>query len=533
MFLQVLRDYKESFLFRCILACLSGGMYVLSFYPLCFWWLTPICIVVLYSSFVTASSLKLSVLVFFTFCISVMLSASLWIVDAMHSFTGVPSVWLMISVCLFFSFVIILFLPGFVLSFTLDHSPLAFAASFAVSEYLRSHYAVGGTWFSFGYSQTPPSPLSVWAPILGMNGINFIMIFFCASFYRVVFRREAIFPRSILFFIFILLSMFLRGVSWTHKIAGSSHNVLLVQPNLPVSSISDDIPLTIFKVILRYQLLMNNFSSADWVVFPEAGIPFTVDEPSDVFWSKLVKRLFRNFNRAPYLISGVHQRVDGLYYNSMVLVNPSGCVDRVYRKFFLLPLGEYQWPWLRLFLNPWVSKIRSYSSGDDHQPPMFLDKEAIAGNICYENAFSDYVRDRGEAATILLTMSNDAWFGRSAAPHMHFQVGQMRSLENGRPTLFISNSGPTGYIGVDGNAKSLPLFQAAVLETVVSGYSGKTPFQRFHGDTGVLIASLVCLSVLSIKKLRRQPLPFINSRNLSDSSFSAVTSEFCDREDDE
>ncbi len=494
------------------------------------------CIVVLYSSFVHATSLKSSVLIFFTFCASVMLSASLWIVSAMHSFTGVPSVWLMISVCLFFSFVIALLLPGFVLSFALEHSPLAFAASFAVSEYLRSHYAVGGTWFSFGYSQTPPSPLSVWAPIVGMNGINFIMIFFCASFYRAVFMREGIFRRSILFLVFVVLSALLGGISWTHKIVGSSHKVLLVQPNLPVASVSDDIPLTLSRVILRYQLLMSNYSSADWVVFPEAGIPFTVDEPADAFWGNLTKQLFHNFHQTPYLISGVHQRADGHYYNAMVLVNPHGRVDGVYHKSFLLPLGEYQWPWLRFFLNPWLSKIRSYSPGGSNQPPMFVDKEIIAGHICYENAFSDYVRDRGEAATILLSMSNDAWFGRSAAPHMHFQVGQMRSLENGRPTLFVSNTGPTGYIGVDGEAKFLPLFQPAVLETVVSGYKGKTPFQMFHGDTGVLFASLMCLVVLSVQRMRKlgYQLPlFTNSRNLSDSSFAATSSDFCGTDEDE
>ncbi|WP_092402745.1 MULTISPECIES: apolipoprotein N-acyltransferase [Candidatus Ichthyocystis] len=503
MFPKRVTNISQSMTFNCTLSCIAGCVYVASFYPkFCFWWLTPICIFVLYFSLVRSSSIKSSLVIFFVFCALVMLSASFWIASAIHNFTG-ASYWpLLVLVWIFFSFVLALFLPGIAVSHILDHTPLAFAATFSISEYLRSRYAVGGTWFSFGYSQTYPSPLGMWAPVVGMNGINFIVIFFSATLYHVIFNTEGRIKRVIIFLVFAGLSYYIKNINWTHPISGLSHNVILVQPNFPVLS-AGKYSLSLDKVIHRYKLLMDNYTSADWVVFPEAGIPVTLIGKGDTFWPRFMKEVFHKFKHKPYLISGLHRLDDkGNLYNSMVLVNPEGVVEGVYDKVFLLPLGEYQWPWVRFFLRLHTgSGISNYSEGYADQPTLNLGHESIAGNICYENAFSEYVRNRGELATILLSISNDAWFGRSVAPHVHFQVGQMRSMENGRPTLSVSNSGPTGYIGANGDAELLPMFQSEVLKLKVVGYKGQTPFQKFHGDLGVLVGSILSLLILLLQKI--------------------------------
>ena len=101
----------------------------------------------------------------------------------------------------------------------------------------------------------------------------------------------------------------------------------------------------------------------------------------------------------------------------------------------------------------------------------------IAGNICYEIAYSGLVAKQAKDAQLIVTVSNDSWFGATWAPWQHLQMAQMRALENGRPVARATNSGVSALIDYQGNiVKQLPQFVQSELEGFLELRSGRTPF---------------------------------------------------------
>ena len=116
--------------------------------------------------------------------------------------------------------------------------------------------------------------------------------------------------------------------------------------------------------------------------------------------------------------------------------------------------------------------------------------------MCYEDAFGDEIIRQLPEATLLVNVSNVAWFGDSMAPAQHLQIGRMRALETGRMLLTSTNTGITAVIGRDGSVHArLPQFVEARLDASVQGYSGSTPFVRV-GDRAAIGAALVLLVLL-------------------------------------
>ena len=93
-------------------------------------------------------------------------------------------------------------------------------------------------------------------------------------------------------------------------------------------------------------------------------------------------------------------------------------------------------------------------------------------------------------STLLVNVTNDAWFGDSTAPHQHLDISRMRSLETGRPMLRATNDGVTALIGHDGRLLGqLAQFEPGVLTGSVQPRIGLTPYVRF-GNRPVLLLAL-------------------------------------------
>ena len=105
--------------------------------------------------------------------------------------------------------------------------------------------------------------------------------------------------------------------------------------------------------------------------------------------------------------------------------------------------------------------IGDQARGPDEQAPFRVGGETVAVNICYEDAFGDELRASARDATLLVNVTNDAWYGRSIAARQHNQIAAMRALELGRPMLRSTNTGITSAIGHDGRViAQLPWFVA-------------------------------------------------------------------------
>jgi apolipoprotein N-acyltransferase len=122
--------------------------------------------------------------------------------------------------------------------------------------------------------------------------------------------------------------------------------------------------------------------------------------------------------------------------------------------------------------------------------------------ICYEIVYPELVRRSARDADVLLTVSNDTWFGRSIGPLQHLEMAQMRALENGRWLLRATNNGVTAIVDAEGRVRArLPQFESGVLRGEWRVMTGATPYGRF-GLLPVVLAAGGLLLIAGFTRLR-------------------------------
>jgi apolipoprotein N-acyltransferase len=161
----------------------------------------------------------------------------------------------------------------------------------------------------------------------------------------------------------------------------------------------------------------------------------------------------------------------------------------------LVPFGEY-FPvpsfvrsWMRLMSLPYDD----ISPGGSDQPRLRAAGQPLGLTICYEDAYGSAQLGVLRDATLLINVTNNAWYGDSTAPHQHLQISRMRALEAGRYLIRAANDGVTALIGPRGEVLSrLPQFKEGVLRAEVLPMTGLTPYARF-GNYPVIASALALL----------------------------------------
>ena len=155
--------------------------------------------------------------------------------------------------------------------------------------------------------------------------------------------------------------------------------------------------------------------------------------------------------------------------------------------------------WLKLMNLPYSD----LSSGKQSQGALKVKNQKLGATICYEDAYGVEQLDVLKDATLLVNVTNDAWFGDSTAAHQHLQISRMRALEAGRPMLRAANDGISAIIGADGEvAATLPRFKPGVLTGVVQPRTGLTPY-AVVGNIPVISISFLLLTLASVPALMR------------------------------
>jgi apolipoprotein N-acyltransferase len=130
------------------------------------------------------------------------------------------------------------------------------------------------------------------------------------------------------------------------------------------------------------------------------------------------------------------------------------------------------------------------------QPPLAVAGTTLSASICYEDAYGSAQLPTVRRSQLLVNVTNDAWFGRSSARHLHFQIARMRALESGRWMLRVANDGITALIDPRGRiVAEAPEFEPAVLRGEVQPRSGDTPYLRFGNVPVVALALLGALGM--------------------------------------
>jgi apolipoprotein N-acyltransferase len=200
------------------------------------------------------------------------------------------------------------------------------------------------------------------------------------------------------------------------------------------------------------------------------------------------------------------------FYNAAVGITPNGTPGPYYqyRKHHLVPFGEFVPPGLHWFVAMMAIPLGDMGRGAEVQAPLPVRDQLVLPNICYEDLFGEEIagqlasahRHGKQSASVLLNISNLAWFGDSIAIPQHLQISQMRSLEMARPMLSATNSGATVVIDPRGVVTHrLPYYQAGVLTASVQGTTGATPYIALQNK---LLLALAALSIAAAWLLSRQ-----------------------------
>jgi len=379
----------------------------------------------------------------------------------------------------------------------------AFPAIWVFLEWIRSWIFTGFPWLLLGYSQIN-SPLKGYASIIGVYGLSLLVLFSSSLLIQIYINIKQKQYSNNLFYFFMLVLLwsvgaYLNTISWTHAF-GKPIKVSLVQGNIPqdIKWSSDSIQPTLDT----YRQLTKPHWDSSIIVWPESAIPLPLQNAEDFLndIDKIAKK-----HQAAF-ITGIPVRVPGTqnYYNAVITL---GNGEGYYLKRRLVPFGEYT-PFhrqLHKLLDILNVPMSDFVPATDRSPPLVANNIKIAAFICYEIAFPEMVLSRDSNINMLLTVSNDAWFGRSVAQAQHLEMAQMRAAENGRPVLFVANNGITAVINAQGKIQSAaPPYTAYVLTDTVQPTRGSTPWQSLGMDPVLFL--MVMLILFAIREQRSMRL---------------------------
>ncbi len=356
---------------------------------------------------------------------------------------------------------------------------LALPASWALLEWLRGWLFTGFPWLALGYSQVPHSPLLGYAPLFGVYGVGLLAVLSAGAL-------AALQPRPLVLLVAIWLGGWaLDGIHWTQPV-GLPVKVALLQGN--VAQEMKFRPDELERTLVDYRTAVLA-SDARLILLPETALPLLRSRLPPDYLALLGEHARRNGGD---VVLGVPEDEGGeRYYNSVITLGTSP--EGRYRKVHLVPFGEFLPPGFSWVLQVLSIPLSDFSRGDTDQPPLAAAGQKLAVNICYEDVFGEERISAARTSTVLVNVSNDAWFGTSIAPEQHMQIGAMRSLEAGRWQLRANNTGLTAVIDAHGRARNLLTpFTQGKLEARVQGMSGDTPYLRW-GNWPTLAAILLLL----------------------------------------
>ncbi len=381
---------------------------------------------------------------------------------------------------------------------------LVFPAAWTLTEWVRNWLFTGFPWLSAGYAQVPDGSLAGYAPLLGVYGVSWLSAFSAGALVWLL--KDAWLPGKWLMPFALLVGVLgigegLKRVDWTQPL-GAPVSVALVQGN-----IAQDMKWRPEKAAHTLSQYAEQIAETDarLIVLPETAFPMFFNDLPPVYtqqlgaWAK---------NKGADILFGVPtgslvgslagnstgdlaKDLPARYYNSVASLGTSP--TQFYHKQHLVAFGEFVPPGFAWIVKVLHVPLSDFARGEHDQLPLNVAGQKVAVNICYEDVFGEEIIRPLPDATLLVNVTNDAWFGDSLAGWQHAQMSQMRALETGRFMLRATNTGVTVIIDQKGRVvSSLPEFTQGILHGQAQGYSGATPYVRW-GNWPVILLMLTAL----------------------------------------
>jgi len=375
------------------------------------------------------------------------------------------------------------------------HRALLMAPAVWVTTELARTWVLGGfPWVLLGYSQTTVLPVAQIASVVGVYGLSALVAFASAALAMAIVGHGAWRWLPVAAAVGVVSVSALWGAARLGDgrllASGPAVRVGLVQGNVPQDRKWD--PEYANEILWRY--LDASREAADrgarLIIWPESATPFYYQHSPQ---AEAIRQLARE--RGVWMLLGSDEldpRQPAVSYNSAFLVRPDGSTAGVYRKVQLVPFGEYV-PFKRLlfFAKPLVEAVSDFAPG---AAPVMLPFAGgpVSTAICYEVVYPALIREGVmQGSTLLTTITNDAWFGRSSAPYQHFEMAALRAIEHGRYLARAANTGISGVVDPYGRVlQASDLFVERVLVEDVRLIEERTVYARV-GDIAASASALL------------------------------------------
>ena len=374
-----------------------------------------------------------------------------------------------------------------------------FVVLFVGFEWLLTWFLTGFPWLLLGYAFLD-TPLAGLAPV---GGVLLMSLFVVTTAVAFVLLARAVrgglrltdaftWPATLLLLLVLLpwlIGAGLAQVQWSTQ--GQARTAALMQGNVAQSVKWQ--PETRDPIIDRYLSLTEPHWGTDLILWPEAALTVFAHEAPELL-ARLDRRGRDTGSGLILGIPGVEVRPGNevVFHNTTIGL---GTASGRYVKRRLVPFGEYVplEALLRGLITFFDLPMSHAEAGDWQQPLLSIEGRPAAMAICYEVVYPGLMR---ADADVLLTVSNDTWFGDSIGPRQHLQMARMRALENGRWLLRATNDGITAIVDPQGRVTArLPRSEQGVLTGEYHSMAGRTPYNRF-GEGPLLVALVVAAALL-------------------------------------
>ncbi len=388
----------------------------------------------------------------------------------------------------------------------------AFAALWMLAEIVRGTLWTGFPWGAIGYAHVQ-SLWQHWAPWIGVYGLCALAAFFAMAV-GAEHKTHGATSRWTQFG--LIVGALVLSYTWVTSPSQQTQDVAATKQPLRVTLLQGNIPQDlkfgegVNRALHDYRHALLS-SQSDLTITPETALPLIQQQMPDHYWHSLETH-FSNGHQAAIIglpLAIRSQQGQMQYSNSAIALmpqaTPASTAVYQYDKHHLVPFGEFVPPLFQWFVQMMNIPLGDFTRGDVAQPSLSFKGERIAPNICYEDLFGEELArsfiDPDQAPTLMVNLSNIAWFGDTIAIDQHLHISRMRALELGRPMLRATNTGATAIINAQGEVTHrLPSSVQGALTADVYGVHGpRTPYAQWVSTWGLWpLVGLAFLTLLIV-----------------------------------
>ncbi len=460
------------------------------------WWLQILAMMVFSQSLLSAATVKQAAWRTWVFSTAWLCGSIWWLFISMNTYGGLAP-WLAAFAVLLLSGCMALFYVLFIVLFRRSFWPLAsvnnaytaiiFASSWMLAELARGTWLTGFPWGAVGYAHLD-GPLAALAPYIGVYGMSFVAAYAAVLLLQLLKslprkpNNPAIFQSAAVAALLLVLPKL--AVNWLPADAGKTAplQVTLLQGNIPQNE-KFQAGSGVATALSWYAEQLDKVQTG-LVVTPETAIPLLPQNLPADYWRNLQQPFtVENSQKAALVGIPMGSRTAG-FSNSVIGFKSTPLAFSApyqYNKDHLVPFGEFIPPFAQWFIDLMNIPLGTFNRGGAAQAPFKWQGQRLGLNICYEDLFGEELAQRfiapEFAPTILVNLTNIAWFGNTVAIDQHLNIARLRSMELAKPSIRATNTGATVIIDAQGKvAHSLERHTRGVLVGQVWGNTVVTPY---------------------------------------------------------